>query len=114
MFRIGGEEFIILNVTENPEDSVQLANKLRELTDKSPANYQGVVVPSTVSAGISCCAGASGGGTLSHLMRAADKALYEAKAGGRNRVVLHSSCKEAAASVRARGAMSLVKSEMAH
>jgi diguanylate cyclase (GGDEF)-like protein len=110
LFRIGGEEFLILNVTENPADSVRLANKLRELTDRSPASYQGVVIPSTVSAGISCCAGTSDGGSLSQLMRSADKALYEAKAGGRNRVVLHSSCR-AAASARRRSAITLVKSD---
>ncbi|MCO6412141.1 MAG: GGDEF domain-containing protein [Thiogranum sp.] len=111
LFRIGGEEFLILNVTDNPEDSVQLANKLRELTDRSPANYQGVVIPNTVSAGISCCFGTTGGDTLSQLLRAADKALYEAKAGGRNQVVLHSSCRSAAASARRRRTLELVKSD---
>lgn len=111
LFRIGGEEFLILNVTDNPEDSVQLANKLRELTDRSPANYQGVVIPNTVSAGISCCFGTTGGDTLSQLLRAADKALYEAKAGGRNQVVLHSSCRSAAASARKRRTIALVKSD---
>ncbi len=92
LFRIGGEEFMILNVAESPEDSVTLAEKLRELLSQSPANYQGQCIPLTVSAGISCCSGRSGEGSLSQLMRAADKALYEAKAGGRNRIVVHASC----------------------
>lgn len=111
LFRIGGEEFLILNVTDNPEDSVQLANKLRELTDRSPANYQGAVIPNTVSGGISCCAGTTAGDTLSQLLRAADKALYEAKAGGRNQIVSHSSCRSAAASARKRRTLALVKSD---
>ena len=98
LFRIGGEEFMILNVAVNPDESVTLAEKIRELMSQSPANYQGASIPTTVSAGISCCSGHSGEISLSRLMRSADKALYEAKAGGRNRVVVHASCKEASES----------------
>lgn len=92
LFRIGGEEFLMLNVAETPADSVALAEKIRELVSQSPANYQGEPISLTVSAGISCCSGHAGEGSLSRLMRAADKALYEAKASGRNRVIVHSSC----------------------
>jgi diguanylate cyclase (GGDEF)-like protein len=95
LFRVGGEEFLILNLTDDPEECVTLANKLRVLVARSPARYQGAEIPITVSAGVSCCSGAGGGGSLSQLMRMADKALYEAKAGGRNRVVLHASCRSA-------------------
>lgn len=100
LFRIGGEEFVILNVVEDPEDSVLLANKIRELVSQSPANYQGNIIPTTVSAGVSCCYGKSGDISLSTLMRAADKALYEAKSAGRNQVVIHSSCRDASAVAR--------------
>jgi diguanylate cyclase (GGDEF)-like protein len=100
LFRIGGEEFLILNVAENPGGSVALAEKLRELVSRSPATYQGVSIAMTVSAGISCCSGRSGEGSLSRLMRSADKALYEAKASGRNRIVVHSSCEEACTKAR--------------
>ncbi|HED18953.1 MAG TPA: sensor domain-containing diguanylate cyclase, partial [Gammaproteobacteria bacterium] len=55
LFRIGGEEFLLLSVTEDPAASVALANKIRELVSASPAIYQGVEIPITVSAGISCC-----------------------------------------------------------
>ncbi|HHJ15874.1 MAG TPA: GGDEF domain-containing protein [Gammaproteobacteria bacterium] len=115
LFRIGGEEFLILNVTEDPAASAVLANKIRELVSASPANYQGVEIPITVSAGVSCCPGksAEGEATLSQLMRAADKALYEAKSNGRNQVVQHGSCREAAASVRRPGHIMLVSSRPA-
>ena len=107
LFRIGGEEFLILNVSENPDGNVALAEKIRELVSESPATYQGESIPMTVSAGVSCCSGRSGEGSLSRLMRSADKALYEAKAGGRNRIVVHSSCEEASARSRGKGQQSL-------
>ena len=91
---------MILAVTDDPGESVTLADKLRILVQASPARYQEVEIPISVSAGISCCFGDSRGASLSQLMRMADKALYEAKASGRNRVVLHNSCHSATASVR--------------
>lgn len=109
LFRIGGEEFLILNVAENPRASVALAEKIRELVSCSPATYQGNTVPITVSIGISCCYGKSGEVSLSMLMRAADKALYEAKSSGRNCVVQHSSCRYAAGGSHARARLSLVE-----
>ncbi len=97
LFRIGGEEFLILNVAEHPGESVALAEKIRELVSCSPATYQGSTIPLTVSIGVSCCYGKSGEISLSVLMRAADKSLYQAKSSGRNTVVLHSSCRQQAA-----------------
>ncbi len=111
LFRIGGEEFLILNVTEDPEDSVALAEKVRELAAASDAVYQGLAIPATVSAGISCHYAASGSGSLSQLLRGADKALYEAKANGRNCVVLHGSCRSAAAVAKNRSGIKLVKND---
>lgn len=109
LFRIGGEEFLILNVAEDPSDSVGLANKVRELVESSPANYQGKQIPITVSTGLSCCYGSQGDISLSSLMRAADKALYEAKSAGRNRVVVHSSCREVVDSVNPLGNVSPIR-----
>jgi diguanylate cyclase (GGDEF)-like protein len=113
LFRIGGEEFLILNVAENTESSFTLASKIRELVDQSPANYRGQEIPITVSIGISCCQGTSGESSLSQLMRAADKALYEAKSNGRNQVVRHSSCLDAAASTSRPHQLTLVSSRSA-
>ncbi|HHJ12923.1 MAG TPA: sensor domain-containing diguanylate cyclase [Gammaproteobacteria bacterium] len=95
LFRIGGEEFMILNVADRPQDSLALAEKLRELAESSPATYQGEHIYLTVSAGLACVTGVTGDTMLSQLMRSADQALYEAKAGGRNRVVAHTSCTNA-------------------
>jgi diguanylate cyclase (GGDEF)-like protein len=114
LFRIGGEEFLILNVTEDPADSVALGNKMRELAESSPGNYLGEVIPVTVSGGISCCYGKAGDTSLSSLMRSADKALYEAKSAGRNRIIIHSSCREATKVANPRGQLILVKNTAAY
>ena len=113
LFRIGGEEFLILNVAEDTESSFALASKIRKLVDQSPSNYQGSEIPMTVSIGISCWLGTSGEGSLSQLMRAADKALYEAKSNGRNQVVRHSSCLDAAGSTGRQHKLALVSSRSA-
>ena len=57
-----------------------------------------------------CSYGEIQDGSLSRLMRGADKALYAAKAGGRNKVVVHSTCQMAAVSARDRSRLRLVKS----
>jgi len=108
LFRVGGEEFLILSVAEDPGDSVILADKIRNLVEKSPATYQGEQISITVSAGVSCCDGKSGEVSLGNLLRAADKVLYEAKSGGRNQILAHFSCKEASETVIRRGNISLV------
>jgi len=75
----------------------------------SPANYQGNIIPATVSAGVSCCYGKSGDISLANLMRAADKALYQAKSDGRNQVIVHSSCREAGSVDRYPAHMKLIE-----
>jgi diguanylate cyclase (GGDEF)-like protein len=108
LFRIGGEEFLVLNVTRDPSSSVVLAEKIRQLVAQSPANYHGTEIAVSVSAGISCYSEGTGEASLSSLMRAADKALYTAKSRGRNRVVLHSTCRDATAAARRSRGLKLV------
>ena len=100
LFRIGGEEFLILNLADEPEGSVVQAEKIRELVDNITVEYQEFEIPISVSSGVSCCFGQQGDVSLSRLMREADTALYQAKAQGRNRVVLHASCHTAKAQSR--------------
>ncbi len=100
VFRLGGEEFLILNLADRPQGSVVLANKLRELVNRLPVHYQGYDIPVSVSAGVSCCFGDQGEGSLSRLLSEADKALYQAKSAGRNRVVVHASCRVASDTVK--------------
>ncbi len=83
--RFGGEEFaIILRAIEI--DAAQLtAERLRKLVENTPIGIDGKEQRATVSIGLASypttpCK------TLEDLVEAADKALYRAKNGGRNRV----------------------------
>jgi diguanylate cyclase (GGDEF)-like protein len=81
--RLGGEEFAMLLADVTAEEAVDVAEKLRravsELDLKSP---NGDSIPITASLGV-----ADAGDDLQTLIQRADKAMYQAKVGGRNRVV---------------------------
>ncbi|HSM23643.1 MAG TPA: diguanylate cyclase [Anaerolineaceae bacterium] len=82
--RFGGEEFIILLPETNLGDSTQVAERLREVT----ADYPFLLVTAqtfiTISLGVSCFKFTTI--SLDQLIDESDKALYEAKQLGRNRV----------------------------
>ena len=83
--RMGGEEFLVISTRSNPEESFQLAERLREAVEKhSIALDNGSVAQVTISAGVASWNDqyADGG----ELIKAADNALYLAKKNGRNRV----------------------------
>ncbi len=80
--RYGGEEFVLL-MPETPADKALLvANKLREKIAQAEFHYRGTRVPITISCGISAF---SEGDEPGPVFARADKALYAAKQGGRNR-----------------------------
>jgi two-component system, chemotaxis family, response regulator WspR len=84
--RFGGEEFALVLPATDMEGARRVAEDLRRgleaLSLPHPTAAQGVV---TLSAGVAATR-PSGGGTLEDLLGAADRALYRAKAEGRNRV----------------------------
>ena len=81
LFRIGGEEFVLLLPRTRLEDAARVAEQLRQLIEQHEL-VPGVRV--TVSMGLSAQQVASG---AQEWLAAADAALYEAKRSGRNRVV---------------------------
>ncbi|PTQ89340.1 GGDEF domain-containing protein [Agitococcus lubricus] len=86
--RFGGEEFILLLPNTGREGAFQLAERCRlALQALNIYTPQGDKVPVSASFGIATSEGASRVSSES-LIRAADAALYQAKADGRNRVVL--------------------------
>ncbi|TYC51652.1 GGDEF domain-containing protein [Rhodobacterales bacterium] len=82
LYRIGGEEFVLLCEALPLEAAKSLAERLRKSIDRFSSIYFSEKV--TVSIGISSAP--ADGRSLSELFRNADRRLYEAKSQGRNRV----------------------------
>lgn len=84
--RIGGEEFAVLLRGVSVEGAARLAERLRTSISAVPTMFEGQTVPVTISIGCAATAGASDARS-DELIRKADERLYQAKNGGRNRVV---------------------------
>lgn len=83
--RTGGEEFGIL-LPEIAVDGARItAEKVRRIVESTPLRYEQQVIPVTVSLGVSQMV--PGDASPEELYKRADERLYEAKQGGRNRVV---------------------------
>jgi diguanylate cyclase (GGDEF)-like protein len=90
--RYGGEEFAIIMQGVGSQQAYILAEHLRSLVAKKPLNYSNVTLSFTISLGIaSYQAKNSDTWTRDSLIALADKALYQAKQTGRNKVVLSDS-----------------------
>ena len=84
--RYGGEEFVILMGNINAATAEQHAEKIRSKIENHSFLYEGKRIPVTVSMGVAELD--SSVESAQTLLRAADKALYAAKSGGRNRVIV--------------------------
>jgi len=91
--RVGGEEFVVLCPETDAEHGQQLAEKLRDRIAATPVEYAGFQVPVTCSFGVAQLGRSMRDGTA--LYEAADRAMYDAKQGGRNAVRLFASSAEA-------------------
>lgn len=82
--RVGGEEFVLVM----PETSINAAglllNDLRRVISSKPFGHGEIV---SISIGVTCF---TGNESLNELLDMSDKALYDAKEKGRNRVVVYS------------------------
>ncbi len=87
--RFGGEEFVVLLPAATREGAMIVAERIRKLVEVagSPALPEPGSQPrlSTVSCGVATC-WPSAANSQEDLLDSADKALYMAKSGGRNRV----------------------------
>ena len=84
--RYGGEEFAIILPETKLEGARALAEALREKIESSRFVFQGDSIPVTISIGVALARRDRQDRARSHPR--ADAKLYEAKRGGRNRVVL--------------------------
>jgi diguanylate cyclase (GGDEF)-like protein len=90
VYRIGGEEFVVVLPGAGTGKSVEIAERLRAaVAESGPPG-----IPVTISFGVA--SGRGDGLSFSALYERADRALYEAKAAGRNRVVVAASVGEPA------------------
>jgi len=84
--RLGGEEFLVIAVGADSDTGQQVAERLRRGVERHRIRYQTFEQAVTMSLGVAeAHAGMRG---IDDLIKAADEALYAAKAGGRNRVII--------------------------
>jgi diguanylate cyclase (GGDEF)-like protein/PAS domain S-box-containing protein len=82
--RYGGEEFVLVLPRASKNTAVQRAEQLRSALAAAPIRYDALQIAVTASFGVATFPG--DGRTGDKLIAAADRALYVAKASGRNRV----------------------------
>jgi two-component system cell cycle response regulator len=95
--RFGGEEFVVLLIDAELDSAVFVAERIRAaIAGPAIALPGGQKVAVTASVGVACLGMADKGVSVGEpeaaareLIAHADEALYQAKAGGRNRVVRH-------------------------
>jgi two-component system cell cycle response regulator len=83
--RWGGEEFVLVLPSTRTEGAEQVAERVRELLEDAVINdNKGERIPVTASFGVATY---TVGETLEQVIDRADRAMYLAKSGGRNRVI---------------------------
>jgi diguanylate cyclase (GGDEF)-like protein len=83
--RLGGEEFGLLMPETSLEQAFIVAERIRQVWERSPVNLDGELIFSTMSIGVAEAIPTDK--SLENIMRRADEMLYKAKEAGRNRVV---------------------------
>lgn len=81
--RVGGEEFLIFTKSGGTQSLLALAERLRATLEEDLVVFEGREIRYTASFGV---VEIPPGGDLEEYLKLADKAMYAAKAGGRNRV----------------------------
>ena len=85
--RYGGEEFVVVMPDTSPEIAASVAERLRGVIESVPFVVKGTGQELQVTASFGIASRTPQVITPGHLLKQADVALYEAKNGGRNRVV---------------------------
>jgi diguanylate cyclase (GGDEF)-like protein/PAS domain S-box-containing protein len=85
--RYGGEEFVILMPGATLEDGYERAEIWRQSFSETPVEYDGMKLFTTFSAGVATFP--QHGTTDESLLQAADRALYQSKNAGKNKVTMY-------------------------
>jgi len=89
IYRYGGEEFSVICRETNKESARVFAERLREVVSNGKFEGEGKIKPNgniTISIGVANFP--FDATKINHLIKYADDALYRAKAGGRNKVIV--------------------------
>ncbi|HUW29049.1 MAG TPA: diguanylate cyclase [Sulfuriferula sp.] len=84
--RYGGDEFLVVMPNCTPDDAHRRAEAIRASIMSSPLIVNGHAIQVTLSIGIADQASTDAATDFSETLKAADKAMYQSKEGGRNRV----------------------------
>lgn len=82
--RWGGEEFLVLLTSTTMETAITVSEKLRGAVSAHEMTYDGQRIPISFSGGLALH---PVNGNINETLKQADRALYAAKSGGRNRVI---------------------------
>ncbi|MCA1794735.1 MAG: GGDEF domain-containing protein [Desulfobacteraceae bacterium] len=88
LVRYGGDEFLLVMPEAGGKQAFQTCQRIRKLVEEMQIEWEGRVIPITVSIGFTCFNPAETAMSVDaeQLVKAADKALYKAKQTGRNKV----------------------------
>ena len=87
VFRWGGEEFTVLLPNTDPDGAAHVAEYIREKIQSTDLPSVNGMVPPSVTASLGCASVVpDAASTVAELIHHADKAMYDAKESGRNRV----------------------------
>ncbi len=84
VFRIGGEEFLILLPNTELKDAVEVVERIRKDLEENPLHYGGKEIKITASFGLAEVKSKY----INEIIKEADEKLYKAKELGRNKVVI--------------------------
>ncbi|WP_181902168.1 sensor domain-containing diguanylate cyclase [Thalassotalea euphylliae] len=87
--RWGGEEFIMMLPDTDSEQAYRIAERMRQSIEALKITAPDVATPLQVTASFGLAEGQLAGESLNDIVQLADRALYQAKAKGRNCVVMH-------------------------
>ena len=86
-FRYGGEEFLVILPEISLENAKQRAEQLRQAIDALEIPFNGKTIHINASIGVAIYS--QHGSNSDEMLTCVDKALYQAKATGRNSVVVY-------------------------
>jgi diguanylate cyclase (GGDEF)-like protein len=85
-FRYGGEEFVVILPAADTGAGRAVAERMRSLVEHFPFKVDGHMLQVTVSIGVAAWPGSAE--TIKEIIVEADKALYDAKHSGKNKIVV--------------------------